>query len=261
MRPPVVVLTRARRHPAKRLSETSSPADRSSVLRSSVAALTLFLCGVAPAVALADGPYEPNETAMMATTPVTAPQIDAGIETPQDVDWYLLQPQGVRQVGVLVTLATPCPSSYGYLTVKLIDGEGTPYLPLANLSVGHDYMNPSTARTVDSASFTSQVGHRYFLRVSSNSDCVGATYSIALAPRGALGMMLAPTSECAASRQKAVTARVMLRRYQAARRRARGARRGQLGTKIQLQQQQVTQATADAAGVCTRQPLTGSGWE
>lgn len=195
----------------------------------------------------------------MVTMPLTVARVDAGLETPQDVDWYLLYPQGVRQVGVLVTLNTPCPSPYGNVYAKVIDGEGYPFSPLAQMSVGHDFSSPNGTKTVDSTAFTSQVGHRYFIRVS-QATCPGATYSISIAPSGVLGAMLAPTAECTAGRKVAANARVKLRRFQSARRRAHGARRRELTSRVQLQQQQVTQATANVAAACTRQALTGYGW-
>lgn len=223
------------------------------------AVVTLVLCGTLPTAASADGPYEPNETAAMVTAPLTAPRVDAGLETPQDVDWYLLYPQGVRQVGVLVTLNAPCAQSFGRVSAKVIDGEASPYSSLGDLSLGYDYANSKAPKTADSTAFTSQVGHRYFIRVS-QSSCPGASYSIAIAPAGVLGTKLAPTAECTAGRKAAANARVKLRRFQTARRRAHGARRRALTSKIQLQQQRVTQATAAATAACTRQALTGYGW-
>lgn len=223
------------------------------------ALLAVALCVLLPESAAADGPYEPNETAAMVTAPLTASRIDAGLETPQDVDWYLLYPQGVRQVGLLISLNTPCTPSYGNVYAKIIDAEGSPYVPVALMSLGRDPSNPNAPKTVDTASFTSQVGHRYFIRVS-QSSCPGASYSIAIAPTGVLGTKLAPTAECTASRKAATNARVKLHRFQTARRRAHGARRRELTAKIQLQQQQVTQAAAAAAATCTRQAVTGSGW-
>ena len=33
----------------------------------------------------------------MVAAPLTAPRVDAGLETPQDKDWFVLHPRGVRQ--------------------------------------------------------------------------------------------------------------------------------------------------------------------
>jgi hypothetical protein len=229
--------------------------------RRSLVAIAIAVAGLAalPAVSVADGPYEPNETAAMALTPVTAPRIDAGLETPQDEDWYLLHPQGVRQIGVLATLATPCPQSYGTLVVELLDAEGSTY-PLAVLRLGSDISSTTAPRTSASATFTSQVGHRYFVHVE-QSRCDGVGYSLELAPNGALGTALAPTRECATAATARDRASYKLKRLKAARSRARGARRKALSVKVQLQSQQVTVARATAKTTCTRRALTGRPWE
>src|SRR5205085_1128521 len=132
-----------------------------------------------PAAAAADGPYEPNETAAMVTAPATAARIDAALETPQDEDWYLLHPQGVRQLGVLATLATPYRTSYGRISIELLDGEGSSY-PIASLGLGYE-VSTSARRTADTLAFTSELGHRYFLHVT-QSGCDGSAYSLQLTP-------------------------------------------------------------------------------
>jgi hypothetical protein len=212
-----------------------------------------------PASAVADGPYEPNETAAMTSTPVTAPRIDAGLETPQDVDWYLLHPQGVRQVGLLATLVMPCPRAYGMVVIDVLDAEGSTY-PVASLRLGSDVMSSNAPRTTEAATFTSQVGHRYFVKVE-QSRCDGIGYSLELAPTDALGTTLAPTAACVAATTAGNRASYKLKRLRAARSRARGARRKALGVKVQLQSQQVAVAKATAKTTCTRRALTGRPWE
>jgi hypothetical protein len=49
--------------------------------------------------------------------------------------------------------------------------------------------------------------------------------------------------------------------FRAARRRAHGVRRKQLGANIQLQSQQVVRAKADTVASCARNALTGYPWE
>jgi hypothetical protein len=212
-----------------------------------------------PAAASADGPFEPNETAAMATTPLTAPRFDAGLETPQDEDWYLLLPQGVRQIGILATLQTQCSKSYGRISLDLLDAEGSS-LPVATLQLGYDIWNARTPKTADTAAFTSVVGHRYLLHVT-QSGCDSAGYTLQLAPDGALGTRLAPTKACTDANIVATRARVKLRQLRAARRRARGVRRKALAVRIALQSQQVLTTAAAARGTCTRPPLSGYPWE
>lgn len=224
-----------------------------------VVAAAVVAC-LLPAAAAADGPYEPNETAGMVAVPLVTQRVDAGLETPQDEDWYLLHPQGVRQVGVMAMLNTVCRTSYGRVTVDLLDADG-PRSPLAALRLGYDPFGAQSApRTVDTARFTSEVGHRYFLHVT-QSSCDPAAYSLGIAPTGALGTRLAPTRACEAGSAAARRAVAKLTRLRASRRRAHGARRKALGAKIQRQSQQVTQTAANAKASCTRQTLAGYPWE
>src|SRR4051794_841078 len=131
-----------------------------------------------PATALADGPFEPNETAAMVTAPVTVPSLTAALETPQDVDWYLLRPQGVRQIGILGTLNGTCPSNSGYIlaSVKDADAIASYEVDLGSVKAGYDYNvegSRDTPKTADQVAFTSKVGHRYLVKVS-QSGCQGA---------------------------------------------------------------------------------------
>ncbi|UTI63916.1 hypothetical protein NBH00_21555 [Paraconexibacter antarcticus] len=222
--------------------------------------LAAFCISGLTAVASADGPFEPNETALMIAAPLTAPRVDASLETPQDEDWYLLQPQGVRQVGIIAGLIAGCDKSYGSVTFDLLDPDGGGSLPFASMKVGYSYATPDAPVTIDTASFTSDVGRRYYLHVT-QSGCPGARYSFAIAPAGVLGTRLAPTEQCSAARKHAANARVKLKRYQAARKKAQGSRRRELGDKIQLQSQQVAKSAAQAVTTCARRALTGYPWE
>jgi len=213
-----------------------------------------------PAAAAADGTYEPNETAAMVVAPITAPALDAALETPQDTDWYLLHPQGIRQIGVQATLMTACAKSYGRISIDLHDADAPGRLAFAAMALGNDIFNSGTPRLSATTTFTSQVGHRYLLHVT-QSGCAGGAYSLSLAPTGALGTRLAPADACKAANATATRARVKLKRLRGARRRARGARRRQLGVKIQLQAQQVAQTRADATAACARPPLVGYPWD
>jgi len=54
----------------------------------------------------------------------TTSTVSAGLGTPQDVDWYLMLPEGTRQAvkaGVLATLGTACPSPTGQVQMNLFD--------------------------------------------------------------------------------------------------------------------------------------------
>jgi len=155
----------------------------------------------------------------MVTSPLLAPRVDAGLETPQDEDWYLLYPQGVRQIGVMATLNTSCRASIGRVTVDLLDADGS-RSPIESLQFGYDVLGDRSApRTVDTARFTSVVGHRYFLHVT-QSSCDPAAYSMALAPFGALGTRLAPTDACETGNVAARRAASRLKPLRASRRRA-----------------------------------------
>ncbi len=226
------------------------------VLRSALLAVIVALSGAA--LAVADGPYEPNETAATTAGPITTPTLHAAFETPQDADWYVLFPQGVRQIGILATLDSPCPSPSGQIRIAVLDAEGNPYSPVGSLTLGLSYAT-SMQNTVDRLAFTSQVGHRYLLRVT-QSSCTGGAYSIDFAPTGALGTTLLPTAECAQAAGAAKQAVRTLAGIRAARRHAHGKRRTSLVVRAQIQQQAVVQAKATQATVCARNPLTSPGW-
>lgn len=226
------------------------------VLRSAILAVMVVLTGAT--LAVADGPYEPNETAATAAGPITTSALHAAFETPQDADWYVLFPQGVRQIGILATLDNACPAHYGQIRITVLDAEGNPYSPVGSLTLGLSYAT-SLQNTVDRLAFTSQTGHRYLLRVT-QSSCTGGAYSIDFAPTGALGTTLLPTAECAQAVAAAKQAVRTLAGIRAARRHAHGKRRTSLGVRAQIQQQAVVQATATQATVCARNPLTSSGW-
>lgn len=195
----------------------------------------------------------------MATVPLTAPRIDASLETRLDEDWYLLHPQGIRQVGLLATLGAPCGSSYGRVIVDVLDAESA-RLPIESLQLGFDTRNPKVTATTARTVFTSEIGHRYFAHVT-QASCHGVAYTLSLAPIGALGTKLAPTKQCTTASRARGRATSKLKQLRAARRRARGTKRRTLGSKIQLQAQKVTQARADEASICARPPLVGYPWE
>lgn len=218
---------------------------------------TFALLVLAAAPALADGPHEPNETAAMVTSPTTS-SVAAALETPQDVDWYLLLPRGVRQVGVLATLGTACSSPTGQVRVNVFDADGS-VLPLDTLVLRRDHASGASGITSDHLRYTSKAGHRYFLRVT-QTGCEYATYSISFAPSDVLGTHLDPTAECTDSRRAASKQRAALKRLKVLRRRARGARRRGLQQKVELRAQQVTKAEADAKTACSRKPLSGYPW-
>lgn len=226
-------------------------------LRVQVALLTgataamLTACG---GVASADGPLEPNETVASASAIVTADAVVAALETPQDVDWYRFYVEGDRQVGVLATLDSPCVGAYGTVRVELLDGEQAYGGSLGRLIVGRDYGRDSVLSAARLA-FTSQRGHRYFLKVTQNG-CQGAAYSLQLAPADALRSTMEPTSECAAARGVARRTERRLDRLRAAVQRARASRRSALRAKASLFAQQLVGEQAAADATCTRRQLT-----
>lgn len=101
------------------------------------AVLCLLVAGVSAPGALADGPFEPNETAAEAFGPLAGGSFSAALETPQDVDWYRFYAKRHRQVGVLATLDGRCSSKSGSVSVDLWDAEEAHGLPLAYLRLGY----------------------------------------------------------------------------------------------------------------------------
>lgn len=226
-------------------------------------ALAVLCLLVAPAAALADGPFEPNETAATATGPLLQSDLGAGLETPQDVDWYVLHLRAPKQVGVLATLAAPCRTSYGRLSVDLLDADVPGFgNDVGSIRLGRSDAAPSGSGQLlaGRTSFTSKRGHRYFLKVT-QSGCDSAAYTISLAHTNALTGALEITAECQAAKQAVTRARRKAAGLRKALRRARGTRRTSLRLRHRIAQQAVAVAEGERSSRCTRQDITGYPWE
>ena len=219
--------------------------------------LTLLVTFLAAACAFADGPYEPNETAATATGPVTDTLLSAALETPQDEDWYLLRPNAPRQIGVLATLKSACPSKIGSLVVHVFDADGS-RAPLADLRLG--YRGDPEPTLADRMAFTSIRGHRYYLQVT-QSSCMNTPYDLSIEPADALSTSLETTIECARAHGHLKAAKRTLERLRKKLRRSHGAARRLARSQYGIQKQAVTVAKAGAQTTCTRPELTGYPWE
>ena len=134
-----------------------------------LAALTL---ATAVPAARADGPYEPNETALGAFGPVTTGLLAGALETPQDEDWFVLYPAADRQVGVLATIKGQCAQDSGNIEIELLDADASsPAMGVAR--IGHKNFQPTTS---DRVAFTAVRGHRYFLRIT-QSGCENVPFT------------------------------------------------------------------------------------
>ena len=226
------------------------------MLRSSVAALgSLFvvaLCASAPA--LADGPFEPNETPAEAYGPLTGARMAAAFETPQDVDWYRFYTLQHRQVGVLVALMGGCADPYHQIRVSVLDGDGS----FPN-EIGYAYLgqggSSSPSVPVAQIPFTSQLGHRYFVKVA-QGNCHDGSYAIEVAPAEDLSSTLRDTMECTAAKAAATRERNRIYVLQHRMRTAHGQRRRLLRERLALQRQTSTVANGRAVSTCTRRALT-----
>src|SRR4051812_34848025 len=133
-------------------------------MRSLLLVTCFFLAAVPATQAWADGPYEPNESGAQAAGPLLGTTVTAGLETPQDVDWYVVYPKPDRQVGVLATLSADCPNRVGSVSVAVYDADGSVGLAVVGLRLG--YTGAASSQSADNGSFTSLLGHRYLVRVS-----------------------------------------------------------------------------------------------
>jgi hypothetical protein len=205
--------------------------------------------------ARADGPFEPNETAATAFGPVTQTVIEGAFETKQDVDWYLLHPKGVRQIGILAVLRSPCSGAYQRITADLWDADsGSRAWPMDSLRLGDGL--DSQRLTANRTAFTSVRGHRYLLRVS-QTGCEGAAYRLEVGPADALGTALERTDGCRTASAGVKRGRRKATTLKRAARRARGARRKRLRTRYFLQMQEIVVLEGQRDAACARQPLTG----
>ena len=220
--------------------------------KGSLTAVLLLTLGFA-SQALADGPQEPNETPATAYGPVVSTRLIGALETPQDLDWYVLYPKAARQVGVVLRLTNACPKQYGSLWMQLLDADGSSD-HVDEAKVGFDASAPDGTRTADNFVFTSLRGHRYFLRVS-QSSCLDGAYDIAISQPDALTGTLEPTAECVKASDEASAARRTATRLRVALRRAHGVRRKRLKTRYALQRQAVVVAESDRTDMCTRKAI------
>ncbi|MDX6686988.1 MAG: hypothetical protein QOF86_3116 [Baekduia sp.] len=207
----------------------------------------------ASSVASADGPYEPNETAAQVAGSLGGP-VSAALETPQDVDWYRFYAKPQSQLGLLATLNGTCGWRAGTVTARVYDADGGYGLPVISLTLGYNYAAPEALKTADQGTFTSQAGHRYFIQVR-QSLCPTVGYSLQMAPTSELTNTLQDTVPCVKARRAAAAARYKLYAVRSASKRAHGARRRDLRSRAELQQQQVAVTTADQTSSCARRPL------
>jgi hypothetical protein len=224
------------------------------VVRAYLFVILIALVAVPAGQAWADGPYEPNETAAQAAGPLLGATVVAGLETPQDVDWYVIYPKPDRQVGVLATLPGACKSSVGSVRVDMYDGEVSWGLAVLGLQLG--YTGAASPQMADRGSFTSIPGHRYFIKVR-QSLCQGTWYSLDVAPSEDLSSVLTDTRDCRRARGSAKAAHVRAGNLRAASKKAHGRRRAELRRRAALQAQVVVVADAAAKTACTRPALTG----
>jgi hypothetical protein len=226
------------------------------MLRSSLAilgsVLVVALCASAPA--LADGPFEPNETPAEAYGPLMGDKISAAFETPQDVDWYRFYTLQHRQIGVLAALMGGCGGAYHQIRVSLLDGDGS-----YPSEVGYAYLGQGSsaipATPVAQIPFTSLVGHRYFVKVA-QSSCHDASYAIQVAPADDLVSTLRDTAECTAAKAAAKRERGRISVLQHRFRSAHGQRRRLLRGRLALQRQTSAVANGTEVSTCTRPLLT-----
>jgi hypothetical protein len=211
----------------------------------------------AAATANADGPYEPNESPGQAFGPLTSEAVAAALETPQDVDWYRFYTLPQRQIGVLATLSGACPSAYGNIRVLVLDADVPYSTPLGTLTLGKDWTSSNSSPiTAARIAFTSQAGHRYFLKVTQTS-CQNTPYTLQLAPAQDLTRTLQPVFACTDATRTARLARWRLYALTSAERHAHGARRRQLRARAALQRQTVITTQAAAGAACTRPEPAG----
>jgi hypothetical protein len=219
------------------------------------ALLAFATFGVAPAAA--DGPFEPNETVASAAGPLTGTAVTGALETPQDIDWYAFYAHAPRQIGLLATIGGSCSSSTsGYIKVTLLDGDTASYrAELGTITLGRDLYKGTTV-TANRVAFTSEQGHRYFIRAQ-QFGCQNTPYTLELAPGENLRSSLEETAPCTLAKAGARQAERRLARLRSAVKRARGVRRRVLRTRASLQAQEVVTASAAATSACERPAITG----
>jgi len=127
-----------------------------------------------------------------------------------------------------------CSSRVGTITARVYDADGGYGLPVIHLTLGYNFEAYDQPKTADQASFTSEGGHRYFIQVS-QSLCQGVGYRLQLAPTADLTATLQDTVACQTARGAAIAARRKLHALRAAAKKAHGARRRSLRSRMQLQ--------------------------
>jgi len=140
--------------------------------RASVAAAIGAAFLVVGPIAVADGPYEPNESITQARGPMLGgTNYNGVIETSNDVDWFYFYIAGQRQFEVVFIwrAGTSC-------EVTLRDADGA--------ELGSGYVSGDPQYTVATITHTSPGTTRYNLEV--NSNCEGHAYTLQIRPADAV---------------------------------------------------------------------------
>jgi hypothetical protein len=127
--------------------------------------------------ALADGPYEPNESVTQAWGPMAGGAAhDAAIETSNDEDWFYFYTAGQRQFEVVLTYRSKAgPNSYSSARVILRERDGD--------EIESAYVDEDEDDRIGRITFTSSGSAKYNLSVTGEE---GVRYSVQVNPADAL---------------------------------------------------------------------------
>jgi hypothetical protein len=165
------------------------------LIRMFVVAAAVCLGGLAALAgpAMAEPPYEPNDSILDAAGPLAANQTyTAGLETENDVDFYYFYVTGPTSSQVTITLTSLGGSSSGAdFRGYLDDSEGNVITGLGELSGG-------TAGKYGTESITLEPG-KYFIQVNSRG-ATGASYKfVGTGTTGAFGSYATIAAQCQAA--------------------------------------------------------------
>ncbi len=212
-----------------------------------IALLTLSVAIAAnTSTALADGPYEPNETEDTARALPLDGVVSAGVETDTDEDYFFFYARETRQVRLQLANRTPSNASCSFTRAD-IGLEGLSFDRFLSVEYSD---SPSDHQPVDETSVTVNKGERYAVSIDS-FYCAEALYTFSVSPSDAISDRPVASDACVAARASVSKARQAVSRAKGSGARARGrAARRRAARALDRSRQKLRGAEARERGAC-----------
>jgi hypothetical protein len=200
------------------------------------AVLVVAASALGPEPALADGPYEPNNSESAAVALPATGVVGGALETVNDWDHFAFYARGDRQVTIQLVQSAEADCWVG--------GDMRSPNELGDHDVSTDGDQPARSLPV-----TLRAGERYVVRTWSN--CAGSQYTFSVAPADAISPVPVPGKACVGARSRTAGARALVKRRGAKVRAARRARTRRAARRaLERSKQRLRAAKAAEATAC-----------